>query len=159
MRNALAVLSLIAAGSIAAAQSPQPPSYPLQIRDLNARFDGDGTFLLEGKGWPAFKGTWKAAGNEVELLTPGAPDGCDKAGRYRFQTADGATTFQLVSDACEIRRLLLDGCRWMKAGEKPPIPERKIVRTAAARLAPLAAAPREPGAWPSFRGAVASGKT
>jgi outer membrane protein assembly factor BamB len=154
----LAILLVSAAGIVVAAQPPQaPPTYPLQVRDLRAQFSEDGTFSLEGKGWPSFKGTWKASGNEVELLTAGGPAGCEAPAKYRVQTAGGVTSLDLVADPCEVRRVLLDGSRWLKAGERPAIPERKIVRTAAPRLRPLPPAKPEPGSWPSFRGPLASG--
>src|SRR5829696_5892430 len=86
----------------------QPPAYPLQYAAFAARFHPDGTFALEGSGWPAFKGTWKAANGEVEIMTPDAPGGCDKPGRYRFRTQDARTTLDAVIDDCRPRRMILD---------------------------------------------------
>jgi hypothetical protein len=40
---------------------PQLTSGPLKFGVFDARFLADGTFTLEGRGWPAFRGTWKWA--------------------------------------------------------------------------------------------------
>lgn len=137
--------------------APAPPSYPLQFAGFAARFGADGAFTLEGPGWPTFQGTWKADGAEIEVLTPDAAGGCDKPGRYRFRRENTRTTFDLVSDACTPRRMILDRSTWRPTGEKDPIPVRKIVRTAAPRRIALPEAAPDAGSWPSFRGPRASG--
>ena len=155
---AMVLAACVAAGFFVSAQQPAGlPSYPLKIRDFSLTFAEDGTFSLSGVGWPAFKGTWKASGNEVEIVAAGGPAGCEKPARYRFQTRDARTTFEVVADECRPRRMILDGSSWLKAGDKIAIAPRKIVHTAAAKRAPLRAVPPEPGAWPSFRGRLASG--
>ena len=156
-RALIAVLLAAAAGLVVTAQPPALPDYPLQFAGFAARFNADGTFTLEGAGWPSFKGTWKPVDGEIELLTPQGPSGCDTAGRYRATTRDGRTTLDLVRDECRQRRMILDRSTWRRVGEKDPIPERKIVRTAAARSGPLPAAAPATGSWPGFRGATASG--
>jgi outer membrane protein assembly factor BamB len=146
------------AGVFVRAQQPASlPTYPLQIRDFTALFAPDGAFSLSGAGWPTFTGTWKAAGNEVEVVTTGGPAGCEGAGRYRFQTIDAQTTFSVIADECRFRRMILDRSNWRRAGDKAAIPARSIVRSAAPKRKPLGAARAEPGAWPSFRGRLASG--
>lgn len=137
--------------------APSPPPYPLQFAGFAARFGADGAFTLEGPGWPTFKGTWKADGAEIEVLTPDAAGGCDKPGRYRFRRENTRTTFDLVSDACTPRRMILDRSTWRPTGEKDPIPVRTIVRTAAPRRIALPEATPDAGSWPSFRGPRASG--
>jgi outer membrane protein assembly factor BamB len=138
--------------------SPPIPSEPLKFAGFSARFGGDGTFALQGSGWPAFKGTWKREGGEIEIVTAGdAAGGCDKAGRYRVTVEKGHVTLNLVSDGCMPRRMILDRSLWRPSGEVVAIPERRIVRTAAASRAPLPAAAPAAGSWPSFRGARASG--
>ena len=47
-------------------QGPQLPAEPLKFGGFSARFGADGVFALEGQGSPAFKGTWKQQGNEIE---------------------------------------------------------------------------------------------
>jgi outer membrane protein assembly factor BamB len=143
----------------ARAQQPAPslPSYPLQFANFAARFAADGAFTLEGLGWPTFKGTWKAVGAEIEVLTPAAAARCDQPGRYRFRRERTRTTFDLVSDPCTPRRMILDRSTWRPTGEKAPIPVRKIVRTAAPRRIALPEPAPDGGSWPSFRGPRASG--
>lgn len=161
MLNQLAMLyglTTVLALSAAVAQAEPPlPSYPLQFAAFSARFGTEGAFTLEGSGWPTFKGTWKASGAEIEILTPGVPDGCDKPGRYRFRTESRRIIFDLVADACVARRMILDRSTWRPAGEKEPIPVRKIVRTQAARRIALPQAAPEAESWPSFRGVRAAG--
>src|SRR5688500_3574694 len=115
------------------AQPPRqsPPSMPIQFAGFLVRFAADGAFTLEGSG-RMFKGTWKADGGEIEIVTTGGPPAdCTKPARYRIRTENARTTFDLVSDECQPRRMILDRSTWRPAGVKDPIPERKIVRTAA----------------------------
>jgi outer membrane protein assembly factor BamB len=159
MVNAIALLHGLTTLAMlcAAGQQPAPPSYPLQFAAFSARFAADGAFTLEGPGWPAFEGTWKGDGAEVEILTPVPSNGCDQPGRYRWRTENARTTFDLVSDACQPRRMILDRSTWRPAGQKDPIPVRKIVRTPAKRRIALPQAAPDAGSWPSFRGSRASG--
>jgi outer membrane protein assembly factor BamB len=53
--------------------------------------------------------------------------------------------------------MILDRSTWRPAGEKDPIPQRKIVRTAAPKRGALPAAAPAAGSWPSFRGTLARG--
>src|SRR5262245_36268008 len=151
----------VLAGILLALLAPQPspmPSGPLVFGAFGARFGADGVFTLEGQGWPAFKGSWKAAGDQVELVTPGAAGGCDQPGRYSFATDSAHVTFVLVSDPCTPRRMILDGSTWRPSSEAVKIPERKIVRTSApGRAAPPSSPASSRGSWPSFRGPGASG--
>lgn len=149
-----AVLSL---GLDAAAQQPSPPTVPLRFAGFSAQFAADGTFTLEGAGWPTFKGSWKADGAEIELATTGGPAACVKPARYRVRTENARTTLDLVSDECQPRRMILDRSTWRPAGVADAIPERKIVRTAAPKRVPLPAAAPAAGSWPSFRGTLAGG--
>src|SRR5207302_1145464 len=79
---ALATLagSDLAGRQIAPARSAALPSTPMRFGAFLARFAPDGTFRLEGQGWPPFNGSWKVDGAGIELITPGAPQGCDKPG-------------------------------------------------------------------------------
>jgi outer membrane protein assembly factor BamB len=136
------------------------PTGPLSFGAFTARFVQQGTFTLVGAEWPAFNGTWKADGGLIELVSlagPNGPDGCDGPGRYRFRVEDRRVSFDLVSDHCEPRRMILDRSTWGPAGEPKVVAGRRIVRTVA-DLSPL----RPPagdgaGSWPSFRGPYASG--
>jgi len=147
----------VAFAAVLFAQQPALPSGQIHFGAFNARFGADGAFVLEGQGWPPFKGTWKRAGNAIEILTSGGPNGCDKAGRYAFQIAGTRVSFDLVEDACVLRRMILDHSSWLPAGENEPIPERRLARSAAASAPPLPRASSGAGSWPSFRGPLASG--
>ena len=142
-----------------AAPQPAPPlpSTPLQFAAFSARFEAGGAFTLEGSGWPAFKGTWKADGADIEIVTPGAPAGCEEPARYRVRASGTRFTFDVVSDACRPRRMILDRSTWRPKGEIDPTPARKIVRTGPARPTALPPAGPAAGSWQSFRGPGASG--
>ena len=134
LRSPLSVVVLVASSLIVvagASQQPDPPfpSSQLAFGGFLVRFGPDRTFVLEGQGWPTFKGTWKRDGAHVELKTPGLPDGCDGPGRYDVRIEGTHVSFSVVADACEPRRMILDRSTWRPVDEKPIIPERRIVRT------------------------------
>jgi outer membrane protein assembly factor BamB len=149
-----AIPSTFASGGQATAPLP---SDPLSFGAFTAHFVPDGTFTLEGQGWPGFKGSWKAEAGQIELLVPTGTNGCDRAGRYRFRVDGRRLRFDLVSDNCEPRRMILDGSTWGPAGETRVVAARRIVRTVATRTPLPAKAENSPGSWPSFRGSHASG--
>jgi outer membrane protein assembly factor BamB len=140
---------------------PQAPSQltsgPLKFGIFDARFLADGTFTLEGQGWPAFRGTWTTEAAQVVLLTPGVPNGCDKPGRYAVKGSGTGVDFELVADECRPRRMIFDRSTWRPAAEPARVPPRRIVRVATARPAVVPAASDSAGSWPSFRGTGASG--
>jgi outer membrane protein assembly factor BamB len=133
------------------------PLGQLSFGAFTARFIPGGTFTLEGEGWPAFKGSWKADGGEIELLAPNGPHGCDGPGRYRFRADGRRLTFDLVSDGCAPRRMILDRSTWGPAGETSVVAVRRIERTVADRTPLRAKGGDGAGSWPSFRGPHASG--
>ncbi|MEK6300389.1 MAG: PQQ-binding-like beta-propeller repeat protein [Acidobacteriota bacterium] len=138
----------------------QVPSQPMKFGVFVARFDGGGTFTLEGTGWPRLTGNWKSKGDEIELSTTGGPKGCDGPGRYRIRLDRSHLGFELISDECTVRRMIIDRSTWAPQGEAKTTAARRIVRTAGAR-APSRPGPNTPntptGSWPSFRGQQASG--
>ena len=140
-----------------AGRQPTLPGTPLLYGGFKVRFAPDGAFELQGQGWPAFNGTWKAAGDEVTVQTTGGPPQCAAAGRYRFAVDGTRVTLSVVQDECVQRRMILDASRWRPEGEAAPIPERKIVRTGPDRAPSLPKAAPAKGSWPSFRGPNASG--
>jgi outer membrane protein assembly factor BamB len=142
-----------------ASQQPAPtlPSSPLRFGVFVARFGADGSFLLEGQGWPPFKGVWKSDADRIELTTSGGPPGCEGPGRYRFRIDRTRVSFDLVSDDCMFRRMIVDRSVWRPEGEAEPVPVRRIVRTAAASRPALPDAGTSNGSWPAFRGPQASG--
>jgi outer membrane protein assembly factor BamB len=132
------------------------PSEPLKFGAFLVQFDPGGTFKLSGAGWPALSGNWRANGNEIEMTTSGGPGGCDKPGKYRIRVESGHVGFDLVSDDCEVRRLIVDHSTWYPATEVIPKPTRQIKLTAGAH-AKSSKPTSSKGSWPSFRGPQASG--
>jgi outer membrane protein assembly factor BamB len=166
IRLALAVASVIvtiAAGWLSnsgvAAQQPtaQLPSTQIKFGAFVARFDPGGTFTLQGQGWPALNGNWKKTGVEIELTMSGGPGGCDAPGRYQFRVDGSRITFDVVSDNCMVRRMIIDRSTWIPATETVARPPRNIVRTAAKSTSTLPKPGNGNGSWPSFRGPQASG--
>ena len=157
-RILFSVAAVVALYRIVGAQAPAPiPSEPLKFAAFSARFGPDGSFAIEGSGWPPFKGTWKRDGGDIELLSPGAAGGCDVAGRYHVTTDKAHLTFAVVTDTCVPRRMILDGSTWRPSNEVVTVPVRNIVRTAATTRVAVPAATSDAGSWPSFRGPRASG--
>ena len=160
---ALGTACLASIGSVIAAPQNNPagrgqaiPAVPMTFGAFTATFSPGGAFALEGQGWPALKGTWNVAGDTVEVVTPGGPKDCAGPGRYTFKVDGPRVTFALQSDACELRRMVLDRSMWTPAGAPVTRPERRIIRTPGAR-GPLPKAAPPAGSWPSFRGAHAAG--
>ncbi len=135
----------------------QLPSHSMSFGAFTSRFETGGTFSLEGQGWPAMKGTWKIVEAEVELLLSGGPGGCDGPGRYRYRVEGDRVSFDLVSDDCRPRKMILDRSTWVPSGTAKTIPARRIVRTAGARPPSRPSPGTTVGSWPSFRGTTASG--
>jgi outer membrane protein assembly factor BamB len=156
------VVAVSMAGSSARAIAQQPtaqllPSDQLKFGAFVARFDPGGTFTLQGQGWPALNGHWKSNGAEIELSMSGGPGGCDGTGRYQFRVEGRRVSFELVSDDCTVRRMIIDRSSWSPASETKTIPSRTIARTAGARAPSRPDPESSKGSWPSFRGPQASG--
>jgi outer membrane protein assembly factor BamB len=132
------------------------PSEPMKFGAFIVQFDPGGTFKLQGAGWPSFAGNWKATGNEIELTVSGGPGGCDKPGRYQIRKDGDHVGFDLVSDECEVRRVIVDRSTWVPATEVISKPVRLIKLTAGANAKSSKPASSK-GSWPSFRGPQASG--
>ncbi len=152
----LALAGVLTAGTGGQQTTPLPSS-PMTFGVFVVRFDAAGTFTLDGQGWPSLKGTWKTDGARIDVVTSGGPKGCEEPGRYQFHVERGRVSFALVSDTCVVRRMILDRSSWRPENEAEPVPERRIVRTAAARSPVLPKAGPAAGSWPSFRGPNASG--
>ena len=157
----VAVLLLVAiAGLISIAGQEtqnQLPSTPLKFGAFQARFDPAGTFTLKGQGWPAMHGNWKSAGSEVEFTMVGGPGGCDGTGRYRTTVKGSSVSFELVSDECRVRTMILNGSTWIPAEQPRVVPVREIKRTGGAKLSIRPLKSIKHSNWPSFRGTEASG--
>ena len=75
-------LLLVAAFSLMPVQDARSPvpSSVLRYREFTMRFAPDGSFELQGTGYPTFKGTWKRVGaDEVEIAAPNVRGGCPEA--------------------------------------------------------------------------------
>lgn len=158
---ALAAWALFAPNAVVAGRQAggQIPSTPLKFGVFTARFDPAGTFKVEGDRWPTLSGGWKVEGDEVELLlTSEAPKGCEGPGRYKVRADGSRVSFDLVTDGCTPRRMILDRSTWLPATEMKFRPMRRVVRTAFARAPALRRGPDAvAGNWPSFRGRQAAG--
>ena len=138
-------------------ESQQLPSTPMKFGAFLARFDPGGTFTLKGQGWPAQHGNWKLTGSELELTTIGGPGGCDGVGKYRTSMTGSTVSFELVSDTCRLRTLILNGSIWVPESQPRVIPVREIKRTPGAKLSVQLLKSAKHSNWPSFRGNEASG--
>ena len=162
-RNSVRFLSLVVSGWITMsgiAQQPaiQLPSDTLKYGAFVVRFDPGGTFTLEGKGWPALRGNWKTEGAQIELMMSGGPGGCDGPGRYGLRVEGKKLSFDLVSDDCRVRKMILDRSTWLPSSEIVTPPSRRITTTTGGTRVSLRSDPAgEKGSWPSFRGPQASG--
>jgi len=157
MSRAFAPAILVASATAVAAQQTAPPIpfEPLVFGGFSSSFSADHSFVLQGDGWPPFKGTWRIDAGVIELVVPGMRN-CEGPGRYRVHGDEHHVSFDLVSDACEPRRMILDRSSWRPANERRVVPARQIERTVGDRT-PLSAASEQGGNWPSFRGPNASG--
>jgi outer membrane protein assembly factor BamB len=144
------------ATTLEARQPASMPTTPITFGFFTARFAPDGTFALEGEGWPAFKGTWSVESAVLRVSTPEVRD-CGGDGRYRIRAEPGRVQLDLVADDCTPRRMILDRSDWRPVGTAVPIPARRITRVTAPKLPPLPAAAPATGSWPSFRGRDAAG--
>jgi outer membrane protein assembly factor BamB len=133
------------------------PNVPLKFGMFAGRFAVDGTFSIDGRDWSPLRGTWKTSGSRIELVATEKTKGCDGPGVYAFRIDGTHLSFDLMSDICEERRILLDHSTWVPAEEPTTVAARRIVRTAGdlTRPLPMPASARE--SWPSFRGPQASG--
>jgi len=138
-------------------EAPLPPTGPMTFGTFEASFELDGTFRVEGEGWPALAGSWKVAGDELVLESTGGPEGCTGTGRYSMETEAGHVRLDLVADDCTARRMILDGSEWRPVGTDAAPPERHIQLSPAEDPPPLPEPASAHGSWPSFRGPQASG--
>ena len=160
MKNAITFALTLAVLTLTSVNGQQStsllPTEDLKFGVFQAKFDPAGTFTLAGDRWPSLSGNWKAAGNEIELTLAGGPKGCDGPGKYKYRVEGKHVGFDLVSDDCQIRRMIIDRSMWMPVTEVVATPGRSIVRTAGTGKMP--GKPKaSKGSWPSFRGPVASG--
>src|SRR5438128_6235985 len=159
MRNVL-VASVLACGlwaaSLVAQQTPSPvPTGQLRFGMFAGRFNADGTFSIEGKDWPALQGTWKARESQIDLA-PDARGVCHVAGKYQFRVNGRRLSFEVVSDDCAERKLVLDHSTWTPAEDGRTLAPRHIVQTPSNIALSLSAPEPSAGSWPSSRGPVAS---
>jgi hypothetical protein len=136
-------------------QQPALPSTPLAYGDITATFAADGTFTIGGA-WGKFSGSWNAESGEAEFVFVKPPKGCEQPGKYLYRIDGKQVRFAIVADACMTRRMIFTDSVWLPVGEKPVIPERRVVRTSSSSR-PWPERTPATGSWPSFRGPQASG--
>ena len=153
------LVGILTVTTLTVAQQPdlKLPSEPLKFGVFVAQFDPAGTFTIQGDRWPKLTGNWKGAGSEIELTIPTPPPGCDGAGKYRVRKEGTHVGFDVVSDGCQVRRMIIDGSMWAPATEAKTIPTRTIERTAGAKAPSKVIKASANSNWPSFRGPEASG--
>lgn len=160
MKNTLTfalILAVLALTPLYAQQSTASlPTEELKFGAFVAKFDPAGTFTLgQERGMP-ITGNWKATGGEIELVISGGPKGCEGPGKYKFRVDGKHLGFELVSDDCQLRRMVIDRSTWIPVSETVSVPKRAIVRTGGTAKIP-GSAKSSKGSWPSFRGQSASG--
>jgi hypothetical protein len=152
------------------------PSGVLTYLTYTARFASDGRFeidgTIEGMGRFRFDGNWSrtcdrldlrgsldAAGAKLFAMTGMPPEAmiCPNTGTYRVGFNGADVTFDVESDACGPRRMVLDRTRWRPAGTAERPPTRDFVATAASPRPRIPTPSPDPRPWPSFRGREASG--
>src|SRR6185436_16546560 len=77
--------------------------------------------------------------------------------KYRVRHEGKRVGFDLVSDDCRPRRMILDRSTWSPASEVTSIPNRKIALTPGEVKRVPRKSSSNKGSWPSFRGNEASG--
>jgi len=127
------------------------------MRAFTLRFDPAGTFMLSGDGWPSMAGKWTTSGREVALQLQNGPKDCTGAGRYTFSVDGARVSFNLIADACQPRRMILDRSQWLPPGVQPAMEARRIVRVGGTSKSALPPQATGTGHWPSFRGHEAAG--
>ena len=156
--TALSTISMVSFTPASAQESTlKLPSDPMKFGVFIIQFDPGGTFKLQGDRWPTINGNWKGASNEIELTMSGGPGGCAGPGKYRVRTDGNHVGFDLVSDDCQVRRMIIDRSTWSPATEIKAKPTRTISRTAGSRAPAANTKSSSKGSWPSFRGPQASG--
>ena len=90
------------------ARGESVPSALLRYREFTMRFAPDGSFELQGTGYPTFKGSWKPqAEGEVEIVAPNQRGGCPEPARYRVRRDRQWTILEAVTDPCAGRQFFL----------------------------------------------------
>jgi outer membrane protein assembly factor BamB len=133
------------------------PSGILVFGGFSGEFYANGSYRIEGEGWPALVGTFTANGSELLLLSREGPGECTGPGRYAFEVEGGRLSLRLKTDDCVPRRMILDGSVWRPAGVTEAPPERRIQLRSAGKRHPLPEPGSASGSWPSFRGPGAAG--
>ena len=133
MSVVLAMMCWVVASAGGGQEAAELPTGVVKFGAFVAQFEAGGRFKLDGTGWPSMGGEWKRVGGEVELRASGGPKGCDGVGRYRFRREGERVSFELVSDECVTRRMILDRSVWVPMAEAKAAPARQITRVAGGR--------------------------
>jgi outer membrane protein assembly factor BamB len=133
------------------------PGGPLVFGGFSGEFSANGSYRIEGEGWPSLVGTFTVTGSELVMVPTEGASECTGPGRYTFKVEAGRLSLRLASDDCAPRRMILDGSVWRPAGESEPSLERHIELSSADVRRPLPEPENPSGSWPSFRGPRAAG--
>ena len=138
--------------------APQLPSSPMTFGVFVVRFSANGTFMLEGQGWPSIRAPGGPGARRSTWSHPDRTAGCDEPGRYRFRVESSRLSFDLVFDDCVPRRMIFES-EQLASHERGRGHSRTAHRAnrrrdpgCCSRMQRLQA-----GSWPSFRGPQASG--
>src|SRR6187551_2562060 len=122
------MMRLLALLALLVAQSPLP-SGPLAMRDFRLQFDPAGTFTLGGDpGWPPMNGTWTINGKEITLSSAPGTKPCTNDARYTWSMEGSRFGLDVIDDACQFRRMILDRSRWLPPGTSAAAAARQITR-------------------------------
>jgi outer membrane protein assembly factor BamB len=133
------------------------PGGLLTFGGFTGEFFANGSYRIEGEGWPLLAGTYTVTASELVLVPAEGSAECTGPGRYTFSVEAGRLSFRLATDDCQPRRMILDGSIWRPAGETEPSRERRIQLLSSEPRHPLPSPASDSGSWPSFRGPNASG--
>ena len=154
LRAVLAVSLLWLAQPLAAQETL--PEGPLVYGAFEAVFSDEGTFRVEGSGWPTLGGRWAGESGELSLDLEQPPEGCEGTGRYRYEVDGQELRLFLAFDTCRPRRMIFDRSAWRPPDQPAAVPRRRIVvRSSTPKVLPEPATAE--GSWPSFRGRGARG--
>ncbi|NKB90455.1 MAG: PQQ-binding-like beta-propeller repeat protein [Acidobacteria bacterium] len=157
-RISILALAVLALGATPAAAQDELPTGELAWGTLLGTFSlTDGYYISVEFGDIA--GTIAVEGNELAFTATGegTPPTCVEPGTYTYYVEDGVLHMNVISDACDFRRLIFDTAAWRPSHLPYEYPDRVIKITTADVAPSVPTAAPEQGAWPAFRGAGAAG--
>src|SRR6476659_3529703 len=102
-RATLSILIVAFVCTTLVVQTQEPSALPLtqlHYGFFTLKFSADGSFTLQGQGWPTFDGSWTANKDELTVVTPTVQD-CGGRGRYRVRLDGTHVALTMIADPCE----------------------------------------------------------